>query len=314
MAEIEPLSPSELAAALGILLAEPGQGGPADPVHVRSFLDYIQDTAIAREGWQVRGARGPLGLFLALLLPGRIALALVPTPGELGIDAAAQCDVSAAAVAWLRRQRLHYTQALLLPAARAQAAHLQEVGFRPLAPLAYLERDAMYPWVEPPDVPESAWTNFGAAAAGDFAATVLETYEGSQDCPELTGLRPIEDILAAHQACGQFEPRWWELLRREGRWAGCLLLSRLRRASAAEVVYMGVVPSFRGRGVGALLLARALQHVREARLQRLMLVVDDRNSFAKRLYERFALRPAARRVAYYLTWPRDAAATNGAAF
>ena len=102
------------------------------------------------------------------------------------------------------------------------------------------------PRVAPPAVAPQAWTAFTRHTYDEFAATLLATYEESLDCPELSNLRPIDDIISGHQASGHFDSGLWELLHLEGRIAGCLLLSPLRRTSAAEVVYMGVVPEFRG--------------------------------------------------------------------
>jgi ribosomal protein S18 acetylase RimI-like enzyme len=131
---------------------------------------------------------------------------------------------------------------------------------------------------------------------------LLATYNDSLDCPELTGLRPIEDILAGHRAAGQFDPRLWELFLVDDEPAGCLLLAPLHTAPSLEVVYMGVVPEHRGRGVGDALLRRALQQCREHGARLLTLAVDGRNAPAKRLYERFGLKTVARRDAYLYRW------------
>jgi mycothiol synthase len=304
---IESLRPDDLPEALGYVLAVPGTGRRADRRQVRSFLDYLTGCSMRWEGFWCRQGSSITGACVTLLLPGATAIVMLPTPGELGILPDTQARIASAVLDSLRPRRLHYAQALLAPEADAQRQLLEGLGFRYLAPLAYLERPAAYPWVDPPPVDPDAWLAFGPAVQPEFAATLLATYEDSQDCPELTGLRPIDDIIAAHQASGAFDPALWELLRIDGASAGCILLSRLTDSQALEVVYMGVVPKFRRRGVASWLLRRALERCREVGANRLTLVVDDRNVPAKRVYERFGLRPVTRRDAYLFRWPSEPA-------
>ena len=305
MTAIEPLRPDKFPEAAAILLAAPGGGRRADHRQVRAFLEYVEQSPMRCEGLRSEANGCATGLFMALLLPGSTAIAMVPTPRELGIDEDAQRRVTAAGIEQLELTRPHYIQALLDPQATGQRDLLLGFGFRALAPLVYLERSAVHPWVDPPPADAGAWVAFHETTYARFAATLLATYEQSQDCPELTGLRPIDDVIAAHEASGRSGTKLWELLCVDGRDAGCLLLSQVPNVSAAEVVYMGVVPDFRRRGVATVLLRRALQRCRDNGIQRLTLVVDDRNEPAKRLYDRFGMRAVARRDAY-LYRPRRA--------
>ena len=298
MSNFETLLPADLEQALSRLLATPGQGVLAEHRQVQNFMDYLTDGSVRWEGLRCGQPEAPLALFLAALLPGSTAIILIPTPDELGIDHDDQHRLTIVGLEHLRAHKLHFAQALLQPEAGGQRRLLQKVGFSLLAPLVYMERDVRYPWVEPPAIDPQAWTAFSRRTYDEFAATLLATYEDSQDCPELSNLRPIDDIISGHQASGHFDPGLWELLRLEDRSAGCLLLSPLRRTSVAEVVYMGVVPEFRGRGIGTLLLQRGLQRCRERGVRRLTLAVDDRNKPARHLYTRLKLRPVARRDAY----------------
>ncbi len=203
----------------------------------------------------------------------------------------------------MHRHRLHYAQALIEPEAAGKRALLAQAGFVPLTTLLYQERSAKFPWVDPPPDSEVEWIRYGADTHAGFAETVLTTYEGSLDCPELTGLRPIADIFGAHQAAGRFDPALWELARCNGQSAGVLLLSRMVHGPVLELVYMGVVPAWRRRGVGALLLRRALERCRERGAKEITVVVDVRNTPARRLYERFAFATVAQREACLYRWP-----------
>ena len=296
------LTPAELAHVLPLLLAPAGGSLAAGRELVPSFAAYMEQSVPEWVGWRTGAATRPRALLLTLLMPGRTALAVLPSPDAHGIDKAAQSHLMQVGVAALADRGLHYAQALVEPNADAKRMLLTRVGFTRLAPLVYLERDALYPWVNPPAPEDGEWVNFSDATCAEFEHVILATYQSSLDCPELTGIRPIEDVLAAHRAAGRFDSRLWELIRVRGDAAGCLLLAQLPQAGLLEVVYMGVLPEHRGRGVGAILLRRALEHCRATRTPRLSLVVDDRNAPAQRLYARLGLAPVTRRDAYWFRW------------
>src|SRR5690606_23180661 len=107
----------------------------------------------------------------------------------------------------------------------------------------------------------------------------------------LTDKRPPSAVIASHKATGAFDPTLWELALLDDRPVGCVLLSPVSPQGVIEVVYMGVAASVRRRGVGRLLLRRAVALSRERRMQRLTLVVDERNAPARALYARFDFQP-----------------------
>ncbi len=306
------LTPAELTPALAFLLAPAGERLAAGRALAPGFSAYLEHSVPAWEGWRSGPSERPRALLLALLMPGRTALVVLPNPGAHGIDAAEQLDLARAGLAALREHGLHYAQVLVEPNADGKRLLLERAGFTHMAPLAYLERDALYPWVDPPSPDEAEWVCFSDATRAEFERVILATYHDSLDCPELTGIRPIEDVLAAHRAAGRFDPQLWELARVRGDAAGCLLLAQLPHAGLLEVVYMGVLPAWRQHGVGALLLRRALEQCRASRTPRLSLVVDDRNEPAKRLYARLGLGPVARRDAYWYRWRQESPFAAGA--
>jgi ribosomal protein S18 acetylase RimI-like enzyme len=304
MAEIELVESDQLPRTLPVLLASPGTGRPASQAVVRGFQDYVRDPRIKWEGWRTGDIDRPRALFLALLLPGSTAIVLTPSPGELGIGAAEQEELTRIALARLGGRGLYFAQALLLPAAQGRRKLLENVGFRLLATLTYLERDVKYPWLDPPQVEETAWLTFSRQTRDEFAALLLETYKDSADCPELARLRPISAVIAGHQAAGEFDPSLWEILRVDGRNAGCILLAPLSDGRSVELAYIGVAPEFRRRGIATLLLRRALARCRARGARRLTLAVDERNEPAKRLYQRCGFQITTHRDAYLYCWPR----------
>jgi len=294
---IEQVSREELKRTLPLLLATPG-GRAASRTAVQAFQDYVHDPRIRWEAWRIGSVDRAVALVLALLLPGSTAIVLIPVPAELGIRAVEQQELLRTTLALLGQRGLYFAQALILPKAHAQKNLLESAGFRLLAPLTYLERDVRYPWVDPPQVEESAWLTFGRQTYDEFAALLLETYKESQDCPELTRLRPIDAVIAGHQAAGEFDPALWEILRVDGVSAGCILLAPLRDGRTVELAYMGVAPAFRRRGLATVLLRRALAQCRRRGARRLTLAVDERNEPAKRVYQRNGFQVTTQRDAY----------------
>lgn len=302
MEEPRALQSADLDRVLPLLLGTASQGSPAEADQVAGFREYLTQSQVQWRGWYSGQRTAPRAVFLSVLIPGATAIVMLPAPGRRGIEHAEQQQLTTAALELLRPDRLHYAQALVEPDVDAQRGLLQRVGFTPLAPLVYLERNVLYPWTDPPAPHEAEWVSYSAETRAAFADTLERTYHGSQDCPELTGLRSIDDILAGHQASGEFDPQLWELARINERIAGCILLARLHHESVAEIVYVGVVPEFRRRAVGALLLRRALSLCRARRIARLTVVADGRNEPARRLYEQFALRVVTRRDAFLYRW------------
>lgn len=119
----------------------------------------------------------------------------------------------------------------------------------------------------------------------EFRAVLQATYEGSLDMPELDGARGLDDILEGHRAAGLFLPERWQLGRIPGEpdAAAVLLMAEVPARDAWEVIYLGLTPAARGRGLGRAVLRHALDLAR-AHTPRLELAVDLRNAPAVRLY------------------------------
>jgi ribosomal protein S18 acetylase RimI-like enzyme len=146
------------------------------------------------------------------------------------------------------------------------------------------------------------WQTYSPALHERFAQTILASYGGSLDCPGLNGIRDIEDVIAGHKATGEFDPRLWFLLesgdgRDQGAAAGVLLLSRLPHADNVELVYLGLTPAARGKGLGDVMMRQALHAVAAEGLSRLSLAVDSTNTPALHLYYRHGMQRIGSRVA-----------------
>src|SRR5207237_1563992 len=131
---------------------------------------------------------------------------------------------------------------------------------------------------------------------------LLRTYEGTQDCPEITGVRTAEEIIAGHRAQGKHDPRRWWVALAGGRPVGVLLLCEVPEWAAWDVAYVGVVPEARGRGYGRELMHRAVAEARADGVARLTLSVDVRNRRAWELYKGLGFEPHDRREGFLAIW------------
>ncbi len=305
--EVRPIAPDGPDRLVGLHLAleAPLPTGPA-AVHPR-VADFLADAA-------QRGVRSDLllGVYLgprlvsaalAVESPGRAALVLTANaPGaQLPTAVQAQCLEQLMVAAFAKRNLL--LQLLLPPGSAVQDA-APSAGFRRLTRLLYLQRprDAASPantgW------PTVRWLSYSPPSHPLFVEAIRRSYAQSMDCPELTGIRPIDDVLAGHRAAGQFDPQLWSLALQGEEPVGVILLSPMTSQAAVEVVYMGVAQVSRGAGVAHVLLDRAVRLVSAipvAPRSHLALAVDERNRPARGLYARWGFTTIGFREAWIAT-------------
>jgi len=292
-----PVRREETHDAVRLILAADGKL-PGD-AQVLDFLRFavqrginLPDLWVAERGGQLYWA------VLPVVSPGRTMLLLVPPDPPANRN-----DVAAALTAEVcghfAGRGMSLAQVLADPGSGiATVLTRRPAGFEPLAELAYLQTSVR----RPPPVGDDGglrWQTYDASTHGAFAAAVLATYVDSLDCPTLNGLRDIDDILAGHKAAGEFDPRLWFLLSDPTtvRPAAVLLLGPTAAAGTMELVYLGVAPSHRGRGLGGLLVRKALAATAESQLAKLSLAVDAQNAPALKLYYRHGLQRFCTKVA-----------------
>jgi ribosomal protein S18 acetylase RimI-like enzyme len=198
---------------------------------------------------------------------------------------------------------MHLAQALLEPDDREGLASFQAGGYQRLADLAYLRRVISHggrhePLVWPEGVRVASLRELPEGEGERLLRSALErSYEGTLDCPALCGLRELDDVVASHRAVGVYDPRlWWVVLHRGEPW-GCMLVNAGVSHETAELVYLGLGPAARGKGLGAGLLKLAMAALSRRQETVLACAVDTQNTPARRLYERAGFRQFALRVA-----------------
>ncbi len=255
-----------------------------------------QGLFVARRGQRLTGA------ILASLAPG--AVGLVWPPQEENGEPIVEDALVAAVVSWLTANGVRTAQALLRQEEAPLGNALVRNGFPHITTLWFMRHPLELPAVDWCEVGELDFQAFAPAQEALFERTLLETYEGTRDCPELNGVRAVKDILAGHRAQGRFDPETWWLVRHEGEAAGVLLVSAGLSNPAWELIYMGLRPGCRGRGLGRQLVRKALCAAKLAGAAELLLSVDERNCFARRLYDAVGFEIIEGRDVYLAILPR----------
>jgi ribosomal protein S18 acetylase RimI-like enzyme len=255
-----------------------------------------------------------------LIVPssGRTAMTFVtaPDPGSsLGpiedqINEIARCLASA--TDWISTERgdeVHLLQALPHPDDHHIIDACERAGFQRLGGLIYLSgriapRGRAAIEAREPSAPAGIEVRTVRAGDGGFEADrphllrVLErSYEQTLDCPELCGLRDTPDVLESHRHAGVFDPTLWFLAFQGDRPVGCALYAPARGSRAVELVYLGVAPEVRVRGLASHLLAIGIDAARRRSCNEITCAVDARNVPALRLYARAGMSEVGRRVA-----------------
>lgn len=156
-------------------------------------------------------------------------------------------------------------------------------GFQRGCELLYLVAvRGTFPDASPAD--EITLLSLNDAGESRLAQVMERTYTGSLDCPNLREQRSISDVLDGYRHLGQFDPALWLVAQCEGVDVGCLLLADHPQSNTWELVYMGVVPEARGRGLGLAVVRHAQWLASAAGRERLTAAVDADNEPAVRIY------------------------------
>ncbi|MGA2266572.1 MAG: GNAT family N-acetyltransferase [Phycisphaerae bacterium] len=241
--------------------------------------------------------------------PGRTGLLLYSPAEAAGVDRQALAAASRAAAQEGLSQGAALVQVMVEDGNDADLAMVQAAGFSPLARLAHMR--LALAWAAGGESPgpssgprgragEISWRSAEQFSMEELASVITATYEDSLDCPPLHGRRSIDDVITCHRASGVFRPRSWWIVDVGGAAAGCVLMNDSTAGYSAEIVYLGVAPRFRGQGLGRCMLRHAAADAKARGLERIELAVDDKNSYAKRLYESEGYRVMRRQWAYVL--------------
>lgn len=189
----------------------------------------------------------------------------------------------------LQSEQIPYLQSLIAEDQPLHAARLATAGLKCAGRLAFFGATTEAPKLL--ETPEDLASNLQLMSAsqlsdGAFAALVKQTYVGSLDTPLVDGLRDVRDVLAGYRAVGTSGDQHWYVARDSQGEVGCLLLAEHAAAAQMELVYLGIVPTARGRRYGDELARSAKRIAREQGFSIVVLAVDLANDPAIGVYAR----------------------------
>jgi ribosomal protein S18 acetylase RimI-like enzyme len=264
--QIEPVADGERAEACRWLFA--------DEQRAARCLDMLAFGEFDASGLFVARRTGLCGAMLVQLLGGGLGLAWPPRAGSVEFED----SLALVALMWLRSRGVKACQAFADVDEVPAFAPLLRHGFRHVTQLIHMRRE-----IGPLPPAESRLT-FTLADREHFARTLRATYTDSLDCRELNVVRAESD-----------SP---DFARAFVAWHGAEAVGVLG-LDDAELAYLGLIPSARGRGFGDELLRFAIETSEDAAVS---LSVDARNGPALRLYARHGFVEVARREAFLAVW------------
>jgi ribosomal protein S18 acetylase RimI-like enzyme len=249
-------------AAIGAAIA-------TDPMQAAGLLGHFRADELTAAAWLQAQA-------------GRTATLWPPVGARQGEPAVTAALVNGA-IDVARAQGAVMVQSLLLTDAGADAEALCDAGFAHTADLLYLvSLSAQFPRACPASnmtfVPQSA------DDMREIALLVEGSYQGTRDCPALDGVRAIEDVIAGYRSIGRFRPDLWLIARTADGGAGCIILADHAPEPMWELVYMGVAPEGRGRGLGLEITRYGQWLAAHENIERMVLAVDASNEPALATY------------------------------
>jgi mycothiol synthase len=301
LAAVEPARPDEQADALRLLFRDIPD--PERERRITSALDLLRTGELDPAGLFVeRDVNGLTGVLICLPVPGASALFWPPRSVADSDPIAREDRLLARGLLWVRGRGAKLSQSLLTVEEVALAGSLLRNGFRHVTRLWYLAVEVNGPVAQQSSSSSLEYHSYGPEKASTFHATLLRTYEGTLDCPEISGLRNVEEVIEGHQAQGRFNPARWWLALEAGRPAGVLLTTEMPQTGDWDVSYLGITPDLRRRGFGREVMNKALQEARMAGINRLTLSVDARNGPALHLYRNLGFVPYDCREVYLAIW------------
>ena len=298
---VAPARPDEQAEALHLLFRDLP---PEDrDRRVASALELLRTTELDPAGLLVEHSpAGLAGVIVCLPVPGASALFWPPRSVADTETTAREDRLIRQGLHWVRSRGAKLSQSLLTVDEVRLAAPLLRNGFRYVTRLWYLATELEVPVSQLATPSRLDYQAFDPANPDEFQQALLSTYEGTRDCPEISGIRTIEEVILGHQAQGNFNPSLWWLVRAEGRAAGVLMVTVVPDRGDWDVSYIGVVPEARRHRFGKEMMLKAIFEAKAAGAKRVTLSVDGRNLPALQLYRSLNFAPYDVREVYLAIW------------
>jgi len=301
MTEIRRIKNREINQALSVLFQENPAGRSGSVGGVLAFKDLAR-----RENYdlslQIVVTRKDQVQYSCIFVPNQGGSAFIFTSNPAYLD---EVDKESATIAlrklgqWATEENCNILQILLEIDDASRREICLRSGFRQMTDLVYLYRYVEEPLPVKPALADVSWQQYDDAHHELFKDVIARTYQASQDCPELEKLRDMEEVVLSHQTAGRFDSRWWKIVLLDNQPAGVLLMSPLYQGDTMELTYMGLMPQYRFKGLGKVLLNEALLCAGKFGAGAITLAVDQRNHPARKLYDSFGFKEIFRRTVMF---------------
>lgn len=242
--------------------------------------------------FEARQGEETVGAALAVVQPGQTAAIYQPQLRTRAPDLARDALWQALDL-FLAQEQVRLAQEVLPVELSHDAERTKARGYAIDVQMVYLASMAdRFPEEQPQG--DLAFSRFDPEESERLQQLLERTYADTLDCPELNGVRAMDDVVTGYLHSGETSARWWHIARESGRDVGCVLVTR-HAGGAGELIYMGLIPEARGRGWGGLMARFAQWQARCAECTALSVAVDHRNHPAYRVYERAGFKPFDRR-------------------
>jgi len=274
---IEPVRPEDLTNAMRhALVRVPTSHRTA---RVNLCLDLLKTgTLDARTIWVARDGHDIVGVQVCVPLSLSSCLFWLPSTQDPIAGLLIQTALDR-----LKSRGCKIAHAMAIPEERAWTEPLRRRGFRNITTMYQMGQSLC--GVPVPATSALRFETYRPSLADQFAATLERTYLGSLDCPELNGARSMEEIVQGHQAQGIYHPEYWWLAFERDQAVGVAMLAEMPDGVTWELMYIGLIPEVRGRGLGSEMMLHAMHALRVRPRIDLVLSVDARNTLAKAFYE-----------------------------
>lgn len=263
----------------------------------QTLLEYEQNPNLF-EGMLVSVDDGTVtGVIWVVRMPGNTSVTGLPVT----IDANSiekQSELLEAANQWIEEQGISLNQFVLAPDQESEwRDSLGKQQHSIAIQLDDMSREIDHPGPDQTDIPEIDLIPCQGRADAEIADVIESTFQASADCPELAHHHDRDEMLAGYRATGDSGDEFWYLLEYEKQHVGCLLLGLRPAIRRAEIVYVGICPSARGKRIGAAALEVAMNVARTQGCREVVAAVDHRNQPALTMYERSGFTPIESRIA-----------------
>lgn len=287
---------ADLQQAMGWVLGRPDR--PANDTVVFDFLRQAYRRGIDPAGLWVATLHGQiLWAILPVTSPGKTMLLFVPANYQNTDQSQAARTLTEKILAQYVQRDTVLAQILFEPTDHRIIELHKSMGFGQLAELIYLQTSLRKTYSRPTLPTGMELHTYSPHTHDFFTAAIQQSYADSLDCPALSGLRSIEDVMIGHKGAGEFDPKYWFVLMQNSQPLGVALLSPLPANQSMELVYLGLIPQARRKRLGDFLFRHALATTARCPWPRLSFAVDSLNRPALDLYFRHGMQRIGSKIA-----------------